>query len=370
MGNPFDEAAEAFEAKVSAKASEAPKKDARPPLRLGVGSFDIAMEDYHADPCHAPSLSRSAAVQLINRSPRHLWASHPRLNPDYEREERELFDFGTSFHDMLLTEGRNVEVVDGFADWRKDDAKKARDAIRAAGMTPMLRHQFDRVEAMLKAVKAQIPHWEELNYAMSSGVPELTLIWEEETPFGNIFCRCRLDWRAGAGHLHPDWKSTEGGAGPNEWAQKVMWQNDAHIQSAFYERGIRKVFGEPEARLFFAVAELKFPHMLACHRPTPEAVAMGDRAVQFAINAFGYCLHKNKWPGYRPQMAWVDPPPWKEKNFLEREERGDFSSAQAELDALGPAPKDKPKKTGDDSVNEFGLKPIAGLDAPPEETEE
>jgi hypothetical protein len=362
MSNPFDEAAEAFKPEPVAK-KETALAEPKERVILDVGSHDIDDETYHSDPCPEPSLSCSIAKVLINRSPRHAWAQHPRLNADFERDEKETFDLGSAFHTMILGKGAEIAVLD-FPDWRTKDSKEAREAARKAGQTPMLLHQFERANAMVKAVRAQIPGHEELAYAMAAGVPERTLIWKEETSAGPIYCRLRLDWEARNGALFPDWKSTGVGAGPEEWGAKTMWQLDSHIQAAFYRRGIKAVL-DKQVDLFFAVAEIEFPHALACMRPTPAAVAMAERAVEYAIQMWGRCLHSNKWPGYSRQMAWIDPPAWKERTFLEREERGelDATAAWAMLEALGKREEreDRPEVEGDPD-DPFGLPPI------PEET--
>ena len=52
------------------------------------GLYRMTEAAYHADPCPAPSLSRSIAETLILESPEHAFAAHPRLTkPDEEDEE-------------------------------------------------------------------------------------------------------------------------------------------------------------------------------------------------------------------------------------------------------------------------------------------
>lgn len=299
-----------------------------PPLPLetvsGPGVFDIREDSYHADPCPEPSLSGSIIKVLANRSPRHAWACHPRLNPELERQHSATFDMGSAFHSLILGKGAELVPLD-FADWRMKDAKTARDAYRAEGLIPLLREQYDRATAMAAAVGAQVRLWEELALAMQAGAPERSYIWQEETPFGPIYCRCLVDWTASHGNLHPDWKTTQQGAGPDEWGAKTVWNLDGHIQAAWNARALRSA-GLTQPEIFFAVAETEFPHALACMKPTPAAIAMADRDIQRAIVTWAWCLKNNRWPGYRNEMAWIDPPPWKEKGFLEREERGELDA--------------------------------------------
>lgn len=366
MGNPFDQAADAFETTVAARKNEprpAPKDGEaapeREPVRVpGPGAYDLDEADYHADPCPTPSLSGSIIKVLVNRTARHAYEAHPRLNADYEAEEKTSWDLGSVFHKLILGKGAEIATFKA-ENWTKagDAGRAFKRECRARGAIPILERQLVEAEAMVRAVRAQIPGWEELHYAMASGVAERTLIWVEETPSGPIYCRCMLDWIPNQGHLAPDWKSTTVGAGPDEWGAKTMWQLDGEIQAAWNRRALKAVLGH-EMDLFFAVAEMQPPHGLACMRPTPQAVGMADRLVQYAINVWGMCLKHNKWPGYRREMAWLDPPPWKEKLFLEREERGDFEVdvSALQIEALGEA--EKVERQGDDDADPFGLPPL------------
>jgi hypothetical protein len=363
--NPFDEAYDATKEKPKPAAKPAATARAVPEREEGgdlvkvtePGEYDLDDDSYHADPCPEPSLSSSLAKVLISRSPRHAWEKHPRLNPAYEPVEKTMFDLGSAFHKLILGQGRELEVCD-YPDWRTNAAKAERDAARAAHRIPILEHQYERALAMESAVRRQIRRHEELLFAMAGGVAERALIWQEITAFGPVWCRIKLDWKPHAGVLFPDWKSTEGGAGPDEWGGKTMWNMDSDIQAAFYERGIKAVLGI-DAVVFFAVAETYAPHALATHRVTPAAAGMANRLVEEAIQVWGLCLNRKRWPGYPTQMSWQDPPAWKERPRLEREERGDtpLPLAQMLIDALGES--DRPAdRIGDDSVDAFGLAPL------------
>lgn len=321
------------------------------------GVYDIREDSYHADPCPEPSLSGSVIKIIANRSPRHAWAAHPKLNPEPEdREEKHIFNLGDAFHKLVLGKGRELYPIDA-KDFRTNAAKEARDQARADGFTPLLKDQLEQAQAMAAAASAQLPLWEELNLAMTAGIPERTYIWQEETPFGPVWCRCMVDWTSNHGNLHPDWKSTGQGAGPDEWGAKTLWNMDAHIQAAWNARALRAA-GLVEPELFFAVVETDFPHALACMKPTPAAIAMAERDIQRAILTWGWCLKHNKWPGYRNQMAWVDPPPWKERGFLEREERSELDAAvtiQLLEEAANARAKLQLPPAGTDA---FGLEPI------------
>src|SRR4051812_46738879 len=88
--------------------------------------LDVAANDYHADPCPAPSLTQSVAKILLAKSPLHAWHAHPRLNPDYQHNDDTKFDVGNIAHKMLLGRGKQIEVLE-FDDWRTKAAKEARE---------------------------------------------------------------------------------------------------------------------------------------------------------------------------------------------------------------------------------------------------
>jgi hypothetical protein len=327
------------------------------------GAFDIREDSYHADPCPEPSLSGSLIKILARRSPRHAWAAHPRLNAEFQPEEKDKFDLGDAFHKLILGKGRELYPIDA-TDFRTKDAKDTRDRGRAEGFTPLLKSQFDRAQSMAQAAKAQVPLWEELALAMQAGIPERTYVWQEETRFGPIWCRCMVDWTAHHGNLHPDWKSTDVGAGPDEWGAKTCWNLDAHIQAAWNARALRKA-GVAHAEMFFAVTECKFPHALACMKPTPVAIGMAERDIERAIVMWAWCLKNNRWPGYRNELAWIDPPAWMERTFLEREERRELDLGQT-IQLLEMAAEGRDQlalEAPQGETDAFGLPPVEGLNA-------
>ena len=105
--------------------AEAPKQ----PEPLGVGIHDIPAEQYHADPCDTPSLSRSISHTLLEQSPMHAWHQHPLLNPNYQSTHKPIFDKAHAAHSVLLGGDGKLCVINEKA-WRKVVAKDARDEAR------------------------------------------------------------------------------------------------------------------------------------------------------------------------------------------------------------------------------------------------
>ena len=163
------------------------------------GVYAIAAEDYHQDPCPAPSLSASIANILLTQSPQHAWCAHPKLNPHYQREERETLDLGTAAHAYLLQGSTDFEVI-AAPDWRTTAAKQAREAARATGKVPILAHRWDELRAMgLHAWVALLAQEPPTPFTKAAGAAEQTLIWRED----EVWCRARLDW------LHHDHRTVD-----------------------------------------------------------------------------------------------------------------------------------------------------------------
>ena len=102
------------------------------------GIHNIPEEEYHADPCPEPSLSRSTVKALLTLSPAHVFHGNRRLNPDYvEPANESKFDIGNACHALLL-EGEDIAEVVEADSWRTKAAKEKRDEIYAAGRTPLL----------------------------------------------------------------------------------------------------------------------------------------------------------------------------------------------------------------------------------------
>lgn len=283
---------------------------------MNTGVHDIDEATYHGDPCPEPSLSSSIAKLLVNRSAKHAWSAHPRLNPNQQSEHSQKFDLGSAFHTLFLRRGAEVVEIDA-DDWRTNAAKAARDAAREAGRIPMLKAQLGRTKAMVEAVQQQVCEHPELALAFKDGEPERTLVWREEN---GIWCRARLDWMPKHGPAFPDLKTTEASASPDQWGRGILFNNDYDIQDAFYRRGLLALGLAQDPYVLFVAAELDAPlHLIATHRCSPSAAAMADRMVQNAIDLWGWCLQNKRWPGYDNQTAHHDAPPWREERMLNRE---------------------------------------------------
>lgn len=297
------------------------------------GVYEMSAETYHADPVMAaPSLSSSVGKLLIERSPLHAWAAHPRLNPGYEAEHKTEFDLGSAAHALMLGDPRNFSVLD-FDDWRKKEAKEARDVARATGKIPLLAHQWAQVERMVAIGKKQLAAHEDAADAFTAGKPELTLIWRE----GDVWCRVRPDW------LHDDrrkpirdYKTTSASAEPDAFG-RTLYGMGYDFQAAFYRRGVRAL-GLCVDPVFELVAqEVDAPHALSVIGLPPAAIDLAERKVEEAINYWGWCLKNDSWPGYPARTAYVDPPAYHEARWLDREARDDLARERG---------KDAPYKSG------------------------
>jgi hypothetical protein len=297
------------------------------PLTPGLYT-DMPEDAYHADPCPEPSLSSSVAKLLIDRSPRHAWFAHPRLNPEHEAENKTAYDLGRAVHKVLLGKGSDL-VPHDFDDYRSKAAQETRDAAYAAGRTPLKPAEWERVQAVAKAAEAQIILNDDLKALRQFGAAEQTLIWRDEAH--GIWCRARLDWMPNAGNVFVDLKTTSASANPEEFTRRGLFDLGYDVQAAFYRRGIEAVLGIPDARFVFGVVELAAPHAMSAISLRGSAMAMADAKVDYAMGLWSWCLRNRAWPGYPRHTAEVfEAPPWHEKRFAERADRAQIAAEQGE----------------------------------------
>lgn len=292
------------------------------------GVYDLPAEVYHADCAPAPSLSSSIAHILIDQSPRHAWAAHPRLNPDFQPEHRAEFDLGAAVHSLVLQGDESRFAVVEADSYRTKAAQEARAEAYAAGRIPLLPHQRAQVSAVADAVLGQIAAHSEACDAFqpTTGEPERTLLWQE----GDVWLRAMVDWlptKPRRGQIVYDLKTTTN-AEPDAWARSKIGSMGYDVQAAFYLRGLRAL-GYPELRFAFVVAEMDPPHAVSVVGLAPALIAQGAEKVEVAVNAWRRCLASGQWPAYPNRICWVEPQPWEGARWLERMTRDERPGAQA-----------------------------------------
>jgi len=266
------------------------------------GIYDIGEDEYHADPCPTPSLSNSIAVTMIDQSPIHAWAKHPKLNPNYEAEERGIFDTGSAAHALVIEGVDRIEVIDA-KDWKTKAAKEARDAARDNGKIPMLPDGAKDVRAMAEAFYLQVNGIPEIAAAIKSFKGEQTVLWQE----GEVWCRCRPDILPDDGPIVLDYKTTTN-AHPSIWSASRLYEGP-DMQDAFYTRGLKAV-GRDFEKMVFIVQETKFPYALSAVAVSPEGRDSAAARVSRSIRMWQRCLSRNDWPGY-PSMIFHGDPTWR-----------------------------------------------------------
>lgn len=284
-------------------------------VRGAAGVYAFTAEEYHADVIdEQPSLSSSIAHLLWEKSPRHAWTAHPRLNPEFKRTEQSSFDIGTAAHAMLVERKPAEDVVEivYFPDWRTNAAKEAREEARAVGKIALLEHQMDDVFAMTAATVAQLERIEVEPGLFLDGKPEQTLVWQD----GGVPCRARLDWLRDDYATIDDFKTTAGSASHTFWP-RTLFTIGADVQAAFYVRGCRELFGfTPTMR--YVVQEIYPPYALSVFELAPAVLDVATAKVQYAIRAWRRCIENDEWPAYRPRVATVELPPWEDTRAAEK----------------------------------------------------
>jgi len=277
---------------------------------------DVPESVYHADDLYArPSLSKSVIQTLLTKSAAHAWAAHPKNPECVARTDEKKYDVGTAAHKLFL-EGRDDTVVVVDADsWRTGAARAERDAAYAAGLTPLLAKDYAAVQTMAAAIRPQLDKVDAWPQLFAGGKPEQTLVWEE----AGLLCKARLDWLHDDHVAIDDLKTTGASAAPESWG-KTMLGFGGDLQMAFYLRGARAVLGRtPDFR--FAAVETAPPHALTVFSVAPDALALADARIDYAIGVWRKCLETGVWPSYPRRVCYVQSQPWAEAQWFDREAR-------------------------------------------------
>jgi hypothetical protein len=284
------------------------------------GFSEATASAYHQDQFGiTPTLSATIARILCSQTPAHAYAAHPRLNPDYQRQDDEKFDIGNAVHSLLL-EGDDKAFVIHADSWRTKDAKESRDEARAHGKVPLLVGQYESVLAMLEAVRAQIALLDVAPAPFTAGKPEQTLTWEEN----GVACRARVDWLHDDHTAIDDLKTTSRSADPDQWG-RTMFNSGYDVQAAMYARGVKALTGsEPEFR--FVIAETQPPFLVSVVALAPDAVALANSKLDYALTVWARCLKAGRWEGWPNRVCYAEAPGWAEGQWLEREAREDVAA--------------------------------------------
>jgi len=284
--------------------------------------FDIPERDYHADPCPEPSLSNSVAVALVQQSPAHAHAMHPRLGGVNEYESASNLDIGSAIHAGITRTEAALHVINA-ENYKTKDAQTQRQQAWEAGKIPLLSHQFEGVKAAIDAGRRQVvvhevaPDWR-------AGHGEVTVAWQETIDGFTFWCRARVDWLPKDGEAVYDLKTTTGTADPDTWTRR-LFDGGYDMQAAFYARGLRAVGARKRPAFRFVVLEQKPPHALSVVALDPQAVHMADEKIEAALRLWAECLESGKWPGYPSRICYAEAPPWEATKHELRKERARFA---------------------------------------------
>lgn len=274
------------------------------------GVYEIPADEYHADPTAGGSLSVSGAKLLIPPSTPAAYAYWR----GKRRAERRVFDVGQAAHKLVLGDGPDiVEVV--AEDWRTTKAKTARDEAYTAGKVPLLTGDFLTVHAMALALRKH-PIASTL-FEPGYGTPEASLFWKHWDT--DVWMRGRLDWLPSpySGRLIvPDYKTSHS-ANPDVFARSAM-KYRYHMQAPWYLDGL-EVLGLDggDAVFVFVVQETSPPFLVSTVQLDAEAMRIGRRLNQEAVDLYAQCVADNNWPGYGDEVATVSYPHWYTRDYEE-----------------------------------------------------
>lgn len=251
--------------------------------------------DYH----QMPGLSSSGARKLLPPS----CPAKFKWEQDNPPPPRDVFDFGTVAHTLVLGKGESVYVIDA-PDWRSKEAREERDGARSQGLVPILRKDHNTAVAMANALRHQHPD------LFVDGEAEVIKTWtdfETGTPLRTMF-----DWLSG--NLIDDYK-TAASADPGEFARSAF-KYGYHIQAAWYEDTL-VALGIDDPRFRFVVQEKTPPYLVSLIELDDLALTIGRHEYRKAIDIYARCVETDTWPGYSDDVVTVETPQWAQWRYMD-----------------------------------------------------
>lgn len=272
--------------------------------------YDVSEASYHADLlCDRPTLSRSEAMVLLDKSPLHCWAKHPRLGAQGQKKVTPAMDFGSGAHSLALGKGADIVTVDA-DDWKTKAARAERDAIREQGKTPMLLGTFEDANQTVGAMFARLKEFN-LYDRFQAAKSEVVLLWDEGD---NCSCRVMadkllIDEEKGTAEFF-DIKFTE--SAQPKWLPKHFADMGYGLQDQWYIHGLEQVLPKYSGRMSFTfiLQETDFPYVMVPVRLGGEFRGASISKVMRAVQTWSKCMETNRWPGYTQEIIELEAPPW------------------------------------------------------------
>jgi PDDEXK-like domain of unknown function (DUF3799) len=259
------------------------------PVIQQAGVYDIAEDLYLSDPVPGGSLSCSGAKRLLPPSCPALFRWEQE-HPVY----KDVFDFGSAAHKMVLGAGPELAVIDA-DNWMTKAAKEARDMARAEGKAAALREH---------------PVASALFSPERGGRPEQSLFWPD-AEFG-IWRRCRLDWMpdpsAPGRFIIGDYKSAA--AADKASIAKAVANYSYNMQAPWYADAVTALGLAEDPYFLFVFQEKTAPYLITVAELDYDAMQAGREKNRLAMEIFRDCKSADSWPGYSQDIELISLPAW------------------------------------------------------------
>ncbi len=288
--------------------------------------YGMPAREYHADAA-GPLLSQSLATLCDTRSAKHAWQAHPLLGGAGQWEYEPSKDDGTLIHSLVLEpDSTDIYEIDTSTITTKGgsvaksplsttEGKAIQAAALASGKIPVLSEKLAIYKYKAKALRQR---FEEQGFAFT-GKSEVVIYWTEETPFGLLRCRARID------HLIVttdsieiyDVKTSQDASSLGQ--SRSCWEYGYDIQHASYTRAVGAVFPEMLGRIHmnFLFCELEKPYAV---NPAPldsEFQRIGEHRWERSRDRWAKCLRSGNWESY--QSKPIAAPAWAKQREMGEE---------------------------------------------------
>lgn len=283
------------------------------PVIAGPGVYDLPAEAYHADPVPGGSLSSTGTRKLLPPSCPALF----RHWLDEGQAPKRDFDLGHAAHREVLGTGSGVVLVDR-PRWDTNEVKAEIAGIRAAGLVPVKRAEWEQIQAMAKAIREH-PHAGPL-FTPGRGTAEQTLIWNDRD--SGVTCRAMLDWlilAVGRRTLIVDYKTCVSAAPAD--LPRVIDRYGYHVQAGHYLDGVQALGLAPDGAAFvFVFQEKTAPYLVTVVQLPALDITIGEHRCAQGRRIYRECMETGRWPGYSDDIEIVSLPAWVEREFMEEQQ--------------------------------------------------